>query len=383
MAFRFVADSIVKDKAYPALATWNADPYTPAWRQFVNHWPYTVPCELHEHCRVHDFPYSLSVNSGDFYSIGLGFFDFTIDYFDLIPRHILKSDAIILFYYHEGDNPYRIKQRLDWLCQQHRLATTRYQFVSGNTAANHIEGFHWFLDHELLYWQRNQAIVPATVGLAARPYDFTLLSRTHKWWRATVVTDLQRTGVLDRSQWSYNTIDIGDLEQDNPIEIDRVDNLRADVHDFLNHAPYACDNLSAEQHNDHHITTNSLYTDSYFHIVLETHFDADGSGGAFLTEKIFKPIKHAQPFVVVGAAGSLQALKALGYRTFDHVVDNTYDTIQNNTERWLAVKLVIEHIKKNPGKYFEQCLDDIQHNQQLFLSNKYSRLNNLLERLKK
>jgi hypothetical protein len=117
--------------------------------------------------------------------------------------------------------------------------------------------------------------------------------------------------------------------------------------------------------------------------VLETHFDADGSGGAFLTEKIFKPIKHAQPFVVVGAPGTLQALRALGYRTFDHVVDNTYDNIQNNTERWIAVKLVIEHIKKNPAEYFDQCLDDIQHNQQLFLSNKYSRLNSLLERLKK
>jgi hypothetical protein len=383
MAFRFVADRIVKDKAYPALATWTAEPYTPAWRQFVNHWPYTVPCELHEHCRVHDFPYLLSANSGDFYTIGLGFFDFTIDYFDLIPLHILKSDVVILFYYHEGDNPYLIKQRLDWLCEQHSLPTTRYRFVSGNTAANHIVGFHYFPDHELLYWQRNQAVLPTPISLANRPYDFTLLSRTHKWWRATVVADLHRTGVLDRSQWSYNIIDIGDLEQDNPIEIDRVDNLRADVYEFLNHAPYACDNLSAEQHNDHHITTNSLYTDSYFHIVLETHFDADGSGGAFLTEKIFKPIKHAQPFVVVGAAGTLQALKALGYRTFDHVVDNTYDTIQNNTERWLAVKLVIEHIKKNPAKYFEQCLDDIQHNQQLFLSNKYSRLNNLLERLKK
>jgi hypothetical protein len=382
MAFRFVADRLVQDKAYPALATWPAEPYTPAWRQFVNHWPYTVPCELHEHCRVHNFPYSLSSDSGDFYAIGLGFFDFTIDYFDLIPLHILESDVVVLFYYHEGDNPYRIKQRLDWLCQQHRLPTTRYQFVSGNTAADCIAGFHYFPDHELLYWQRNQAIAPVTIDLTPRPYDFTLLSRTHKWWRATVVADLHRTGLLDSSQWSYNTVDIGDLEQDNPIEIDSFDRLRADVDTFLKSAPYSCDSLTTDEHNDHHLVELTHYTNSYFNIVLETHFDADSSGGAFLTEKTFKPVKHGQPFVIVGAPGTLAILRRLGYRTFDSVLDNSYDTILNNTQRWLAIRSLIESIKHNPQRLFNACVDDVLHNQRLFAASKYNRVNSLLERLK-
>jgi hypothetical protein len=383
MSFKFVADCIVKDKAYPALARHQAEPYTVEWRQFGQHWPNTVPCELHEHCVTHGFPYVISTELGDYYTVGLGFFNFDVDYFALIPNRVFEQNITVLFYYHEGDNPYRIKQQLDSLCKQHNLSTDCYRFISGNTAADNIENFAWFPDHELLYWHRNQKINPVAVHFNKRNHDFTLLSRTHKWWRATVVADLQRTGVLDHSQWSYNIIDIGDLEQDNPIEIDSFDSLRADVHEFLKHAPYACDNLSASQHNDHHITENSLYTDSYFNIVLETHFDADGSGGAFLTEKIFKPIKHAQPFVVIGASGTLKALRALGYRTFDHVIDNTYDTIQDNTQRWVAVKSIIERIKKNPAEYFEQCLPDIQHNQQLFLSNKYSRLNRLLERLQK
>ena len=382
MAFKFVANRLAQDKAYPALATWTAEPYTPAWRQFVNHWPYTVPCELHEHCCVHDFPYSLSSDSGDFYTIGLGFFDFTIDYFDLIPLHILESDAVVLFYYHEGDNPYLIKQRLDHLCQLHSLPTTRYQFVSGNTAADHIVGFHYFPDHELLYWHRNHKVVPTPINLTPRPYDFTLLSRTHKWWRATVVTDLHRTGLLDSSRWSYNTVDIGDLEQDNPIEIDSFNRLRADVYTFLKSAPYRCDSLTADEHNDHHQVELTHYTDSYFNIVLETHFDVENSGGAFLTEKTFKPIKHAQPFVVVAAPGTLAALRRLGYRTFDSVLDNSYDNITDNTQRWLAVRSLIESIKHNPQPLFNACVDDILHNQQLFAASKYNRVNNLLKRLK-
>lgn len=390
--FNFVCDRVINDKAYPALARHVAEPYTPAWREFVQHWPNTVPCELHEHCATHAFPYSIQTIKepytwNDFYTIGLGFFNFDVDYFKLLHPDVLQElqqlNLRVLFYYHEGDNPYHIKQRLDNLCVQHNLSTDCYRFISGNTAANNLENFAWFPDHELLYWHRNRRVLPTPVNLEPRLYDFTLLSRTHKWWRATVVADLHRCGLLDSSQWSYNTIDIGDQEQDNPIEIDSFDCLRDDVHAFLAQAPYTCDSLSAEEHNDHHRIETQHYTDSYFNIVLETHFDADGSGGAFLTEKTFKPIKHAQPFVVVGAPGSLQALRDLGYRTFDHAIDNSYDTVQDNTKRWIGVKSVIEQIKQNPAEYFARCKDDVVHNQQLFLSSKYARLNRLLERLQK
>jgi hypothetical protein len=382
--FNFRADAVLRGKAYPALAEWSASPYTKEWREFVYHWPNTVPCELHEHCATHGFPYTISSNSGDFYTIGIGFFNFDVDYFALIPPVILESKTAILFYYHEGDNPYQIKQRLDGLCDQHKLPTTCYQFVSGNTAANYIPGFHWFPDHELLYWHRNCAVVPPNVTLATRPYDFTLLSRTHKWWRATVVTDLHRSGLLNNSQWSYNTVDINDHLEDNPIEIDHFDHLRTDVENFLTGAPYVCDQQTADEHNNHHVAEIRHYTNSYCNIVLETHFDVDGSGGAFLTEKIFKPIKFGQPFVVVGAPGSLQALRDLGYRTFDHAIDNSYDLELNNTHRWIKIKSAITQIKKqNMTEWFATCFDDVRHNQQVFLSSKYNRLNNLLERLNK
>ena len=52
--FNFVTDRIINDKIYPALATWEAQPYTPGWRNFVRNWPNTVPIELLEHCRTHN-----------------------------------------------------------------------------------------------------------------------------------------------------------------------------------------------------------------------------------------------------------------------------------------------------------------------------------------
>ena len=44
----------------------------------------------------------------------------------------------------------------------------------------------------------------------------------------------------------------------------------------------------------------------------------------FLTEKATKPMAHRHPFVLLGPAGALAALRALGFRTFAPTVDERY-----------------------------------------------------------
>jgi hypothetical protein len=392
MSFNFVADRVIRDKAYPALTQHSAEPYTPEWREFVQHWPNTVPCELHEHCVTHGYPcqlYNITDNfpENSFYTIGLGFFNFNIDYFKLLPNTvttlIYNNKLRLLFYYHEGDNPYLIKQRLDTLCQAHGLNLDCYRFVSGNSAADNIEKFAWFPDHELLYWHRNREHLPVPISNTSKKNQFTLLSRTHKWWRATVVSDLHRSGLLKNSQWSYNTIvDIADRFEDNPIEIDTL-NLREYLINFINNGPYLCDHLSVSEHNDHSLLVAEHFVNSYFSVVLETHFDADSSAGTFLTEKTFKCLKHGHPFVLVAPQNSLQKLRDLGYRTFDHAIDNTYDTISDNTQRWQAIKNTILQLTnvKNMDQWFDQCHEDLNYNQALYSSNKYNRIDNLYKKI--
>jgi hypothetical protein len=390
--FNFVADRITRDKAYPALSTWTAEPYTPEWQRFVSAWPYTIPCELHEHCAEFNVPYRLwSINDayppGSYYTVGVGFFDFSVDYFGLMSGAVqaaLRTGRLTaLFYYHEGDNPYTIKERLDDLCLAWRLPSNCYRFVSGNTAARNIPGFVYFPDHELLYWRRNKNVAPSAIHTQTRSRDFTALSRTHKWWRATAMADLHRNHLLDNSYWSYNTqVTINDRPEDNPIEIDTL-GIRNYLTEFLDGGPYRADAWNDSQHNDHSQIEVKHFTDSSCHIVLETHFDADQSGGTFLTEKTFKAIKHGQPFVIVGPAGSLEALRRLGYRTFDHAIDNTYDLETGNTQRWIKVVDSIQQIKQQDlGQWVKRCRSDAEHNQQLFVSTKADRLNNLLTKLK-
>ena len=343
---------------------------------------------MQEYCDYHDVKVNtynvndpLPVNT--YYPIALGFFDFSIDYFSLLSPEVrkkLRQDQLqILFCYHEGDNPERIKQRLDQLAEDHLMPANCYRFVSANTAAAKLPGFVYFTDFELWYYQRNFTTPAMEIHHDQRPYNFTVLNRLHKSWRATIMADLHRRSLLDNSLWSY--CETGSMENDNPIEIDLLVGLRSAAEQFLAHAPYVSDNLTNQQRNDHSRTESKYHTDSYCSIIVETHFDADQSGGVFLTEKTFKPIKHGQLFFIAGCAGSLQTLRDLGYKTFDHVLDNSYDLETNSTARWQKLLAAIQQATPYLAKLFEQCQDDIVHNQQLFLGKKTDRLNTLLTQL--
>jgi hypothetical protein len=70
--------------------------------------------------------------------------------------------------------------------------------------------------------------------------------------------------------------------------------------------------------------------DAFWHIVTETVFYYDK---LHLTEKIFKPIVSKQPFMLLAAPGNLAYLKSYGFKTFDSVIDESYDLIQDDNER--------------------------------------------------
>jgi hypothetical protein len=386
MELNLIADCVTKGRIYPAFATHQARPYTQAWREFGLHFPFTIPLRLQEYCDHHGITINIhfmrkGLPDKTFYPVGLGFFDFGIDYFTLLPTEVFTAvfhrKIKVLFYYHEGDNPARIKQRLDQLANQARLPANCYVFVSANSAARDIPGFVYFNDFELWYYQRNLGQTPLPVHSDPREREFTVLNRLHKSWRATVMADLKRTGVLDDSYWSY--CETGELDNNNPIEVDSFAQLRHDTQKFLAGAPYISDELDQNERNNHAVTEAKYHSNAYCNIVMETHFDADQSGGTFLTEKTFKPIKHGQMFFIAGPAGSLQALRDLGYRTFDSVLDNTYDRIADSTQRWAKLCDAIKQAQHRLPERFAAARADIEHNQQLFVQLKTQRLNNLIK----
>jgi hypothetical protein len=366
---------------YPNLVPWK-DTRT-GYSDIGDEYPFLCPIRIFYYAKDHGFPINISYTNealpaNAFYPVGISWFDFSLDFFALmseqVQNYLREGKLRALFYYHEGDNPHHEKARLDQLCAEHNLPVDCYRFISGNTEADGIDNFVYFADHELFYW-RNSVVwndIPQP-GCEVHPFrrnrEFTLLSRVHKWWRSTIVSHLYSNQLLGNSYWSYGNVDIGDQYTDNPIQLHQFPKLETFMKDFLAAGPYKCDEQDATEHNSHWMFVPEHYNDSYCHLVLETFFDADGSNGCFISEKVFKPIRHGQPFIVFGTPHTLATLRRLGYRTYDYAIDNSYDSIEDNTERFRAV---VESVRKvfnqDMHTWYMSMRDDMQYNRQLYLS---------------
>ena len=106
------------------------------------------------------------------------------------------------------------------------------------------------------------------------------------------------------------------------------------------------------------------YDDSYVNLTSETFFFADDL--LFLSEKTFKPLVYLQPFVLFGNAGSLAALRAMGFRTFGGIIDEGYDAVADHGARLhAAVSQAARLARLTPAEardLYAAVLPDLEHN---------------------
>jgi hypothetical protein len=162
-------------------------------------------------------------------------------------------------------------------------------------------------------------------------------------------------------------------------------NKQSQVDEFIAAGPFFVDQLDTDTHNNYAANMTDLYQDSYFNIVLETMIDIDGSNGQFITEKTFKPIFNNQFFIAVSSAGHLAHLRDLGYKTFGNTIDEHYDTITNNQERFecvleLTKTLCLKSLDELHVLY-QKLQAEIQHNHQVFCTGMAHRLQSVVDRI--
>lgn len=105
------------------------------------------------------------------------------------------------------------------------------------------------------------------------------------------------------------------------------------------------------------LVTETLFYDPLNPIKPLVHAPSSVSG-VFFSEKIFKPIVMSHPFIAVSTCGFLQGLRSIGYKTFHPFIDETYDTIENDSERMLAIVNEVERL----SKFTDQEWIDFTHN---------------------
>jgi len=87
----------------------------------------------------------------------------------------------------------------------------------------------------------------------------------------------------------------------------------------------------------------------------------------------------------VGNPGSLQLLKKLGYKTFEDVVREDYDTMTNHRDRMSQLLKISYDLCTLTDKHhirIQEIISDVLiHNQQHFIAPKINRINGLLKAL--
>lgn len=103
-----------------------------------------------------------------------------------------------------------------------------------------------------------------------------------------------------------------------------------------------------------------VYDKTSYSLVCETHTLNDFS---FFTEKIAKPILAKRLFVVVSGQHYLRNLRSFGFKTFDCVIDESYDDVEDHKTRWsLALDQVVELCKQDFGFVMEKIAPVLLHN---------------------
>ena len=106
------------------------------------------------------------------------------------------------------------------------------------------------------------------------------------------------------------------------------------------------------------------YIDTYFSVVTETVFFYPHS---LRSEKIWKPIAIGHPFVAVANCGFYRDLHNLGFKTFSHVIDESFDTIENNQSRINRIAAVVEDLcQQDLASFLDSCHDICKYNQQRY-----------------
>lgn len=206
-----------------------------------------------------------------------------------------------------------------------------------------------------------------------RPYEFLFLNGRLRPHRKALIDGLKDSGLLTHALWTNlgskvemaftSSLETNKLE---PIrllppeyEIDRArENLKPDLYTdggFVKHKLF--DNTWGDA-----IVNPRCYTDSWFSLVTETIFDYPHS---FRTEKIYKPILMAHPFVVAANRGYLKDLQNAGFQTFNSIIDESYDQIDCPHTRLERIIETVRYISRGGAAHFWEASRDIcKYNQQ-------------------
>ena len=208
-------------------------------------------------------------------------------------------------------------------------------------------------------------------------FRFSLLQYSENTydWRVATIGALKRFGILDSTLFTYNLDAACLVDEPRIFNENEFTGIKRRMPAFLK---------SIKPHVYPRLKYNTVHTSSRFSIIMEAYLSKQVNlNYTYITEKSFRPLWWKQPFVVIGQSHTLRLLHRRGYRTFDHVINESYDTIEDDMSRLHAVTQ--ELIRLNSLSYAEfdelihDCQDVVDHNYAHFKSLKEQYIEHIFE----
>lgn len=103
-----------------------------------------------------------------------------------------------------------------------------------------------------------------------------------------------------------------------------------------------------------------IYNRTAYSVIAETNYS---NHYTFFTEKTAKPIIAKRLFIMIAGCGYLAKLRSLGFKTFDGIIDESYDTVEDNKTRWQLACEQMQVLAQQPQDVVQQKIQPIvDHN---------------------
>jgi hypothetical protein len=210
-----------------------------------------------------------------------------------------------------------------------------------------------------------------------KPYKFLFLNGRSRPHRKYLLERFRLDGLLDQSLWTNLENRVGSMGQVvlwhqgqdlmlTPTDIKtlpakyEVDRYRQQVNKTFDSRFIKIDLFNQEWGEIY--LEPAPYIDTYFSVVTETVFAYPYS---FRTEKIWKPVAMGHPWIAVANAGYYKDIKNLGFQTFGHVVDESFDSIEDSQKRIERIAHVVQDLcQQDLAAFLKECYNVCKYNQQ-------------------
>lgn len=243
-------------------------------------------------------------------------------------------------------------------------------YIFDDEPTNHRRVSNWLCDHTNPYvtsWG-NQILATLDQTRTHKPYRFDALLGTKKPHRDRVYESWQNSDFRDHILLTYyqkdarqGIYDVPFVATQSPLDPSGQSlmdyTLSTLIHEEPTQSPRNIDTIN--------IIPTTIYNNAWYSVITEGFLNPIGTR---LTEKTAKVLVSGRLFVYFGAPHDLARMRGLGFRTFDGIIDESYDTVKDDNCRWKLAWQQVEWLcGQDPSKIQAASADIRKHNQSVFL----------------